>query len=104
MTVLIVLLAALVAVLYLAIAAVLLRRYLGSREIGFAWLGMAVVVWPLLSRLLQLLIGRLGSGPFATRGEFLVTLTYAREIVGLVLLFVAVFSLSKTSQPTVRSA
>src|SRR5439155_12761152 len=34
------------------------------------------------------------SGPFVTRGEFLVTLVDVREIIGLVLLFIVVFSLS----------
>jgi hypothetical protein len=55
-------------VCYLAIATVLVRRYLRTRDVGFVWLGMAVIVWPLLSSLLgygqRLFIQRVGSGPF----------------------------------------
>ena len=42
-----------VVALHLAIALLLLRRYLRTRDIGFIWLGVAVVVWPLVSRLLD---------------------------------------------------
>jgi hypothetical protein len=37
-------------VLYLAIAVILVRRYLRTRDIGFIWLGAAVLVWPIISR------------------------------------------------------
>jgi hypothetical protein len=45
-------LAALVVVFNVAVAAVLIRKYLQTRDIGFIWLGMAVVIWPFLSRIL----------------------------------------------------
>jgi hypothetical protein len=48
----------------------------------------------------RLLIHRVGSGPFYTTGELIVFITYARQIVGLALLFTAVFSLSKTKGQT----
>ena len=108
MPILTLILIALVVVLYLAIATVLVRKYLRTRNVGFAWLGVAGVVWPLLSQPLQygqrVLIDRVGSGPFATLGQLLLTLAYAREAVGLALLFIAVFFLSKTKQLTVRVA
>lgn len=34
----------------LAIAALLLRAYYRTRNIGFIWLGIAIVIWPFLSR------------------------------------------------------
>jgi hypothetical protein len=65
---------------------------------------MAVVVWPLLSSLLgygqRLFIRRVGSGPFYTIGELVVIITYARQIIGLALLFTAVFYLSRTKGHT----
>jgi hypothetical protein len=95
---------AIVVALYLALATVLVRKYLRTRDVGFAWLGMAVVVWPLLSSLLQygqrLFIHRFGSGPFYTTGDLVVIIFYARQIIGLTLLFTAVFYLSKTKGQT----
>jgi hypothetical protein len=94
-------LAAIAVALYLAIATVLVRKYLRTRDVGFAWLGVAVVVWPLLSSLLErLFVQRVGSGPFYTTGELVVFIAYARQIVGLALLFTAVFYLSKTKGQT----
>jgi hypothetical protein len=100
---------AITVVLYLAIATMLVRKYLRTRDVGFVWLGVAVVVWPLLSSLLQygqrLFVHRFGSGRFYTMGEFVTTITYARQFVGLALLFTAVFYLSKTrGQPDTRIA
>jgi len=40
-------------VLYLALAVVLVRKYLRTRDAGFVWLGVAVVIWPLVSRFLD---------------------------------------------------
>jgi hypothetical protein len=83
---------------------VLVRKYLRTRDVGFVWLGMAVVVWPLLSSLLgygqRLFVQRVGTGPFYTIGELVVIVTYARQIIGLALLFTAVFYLSKTKGQT----
>jgi hypothetical protein len=36
----------------LALAIVLVRKYLRTRDIGFVWLGVAGVIWPLVSGLL----------------------------------------------------
>jgi hypothetical protein len=84
--------------LYLALATELVRKYLRTRDIGFAWLGVAVVVWPQLSGLLTygqgLLITRVAGGRF-TIGELVIIATYARQVIGLVLLLAAVFFLSK---------
>jgi hypothetical protein len=40
-------------VLHLAIGAILVRQHLRTRDVGFVWLGVAVVVWPVVSRLLE---------------------------------------------------
>jgi hypothetical protein len=39
--------------LHLAIAVILVRKFIQTRGIGFIWLGAAVVAWPLLSKLLD---------------------------------------------------
>ena len=40
--------------LHLAIAVVLVRKYARTRDVGLVWPGVAVVVWPIVSRLLDL--------------------------------------------------
>jgi len=40
-------------VLYLAVAAIMVRAYLRTRDVGFVWLGAAVLIWPYVSRLLE---------------------------------------------------
>jgi hypothetical protein len=111
------LLAALSVVLHLAIAVVLLRKYRATRDIAFVWLGVAVVVWPLMSPLLGVgersLIDRLvrhqwvGVYPFSlvgrgqmTVGELVFSLGLLQQLVGVCLLFVAVLYLSKTRNAT----
>ncbi len=39
--------------LHLVLAVVLIRKYLQTRDIGFVWLGMAVVIWPVISAVLE---------------------------------------------------
>ena len=46
-------LAALAVVLHFVIAIILVRKYLRTRDVGFVWLGVAVVIWPLVSLLLE---------------------------------------------------
>jgi hypothetical protein len=58
-------LAALVLLLNLAVAIILVPGYLRTRDVGFIWLGVAVVIWPLVSRMLEagehVLVGRVRS-------------------------------------------
>lgn len=107
------LLAASVLVFYLAIAVLLIRKYLRTRDVAFIWLGVAVLVWPVVSRLLldplaHLAIDRLTHGeaiglfPFTlvehgrmTLGTLVVSMAWAQELVGICLLFIAVLYLSK---------
>src|SRR5579862_572636 len=93
--------------LYLALAVVLTRKYVRTHDIGFIWLGVAVFIWPLLSKVLDrginVLIERLlrhqsiGVYPFTlvehgdiTIGSLLTAIATARQFVGVALLLVAV--------------
>ena len=108
-----ILLVVLAAVLHIAIAIVLLRKYLATRDIAFVWLGAAVVIWPAASQLLgvgtRTLIDRVarhqwvGVYPFTlverghmTLGELVFYFGSLQQLVGIVLLLVAVLYLSKT--------
>ena len=98
---------ALVVILHLAIAVVLVRKYVRTRDVGFIWLGIALVLWPVVSSLLDrgqsVLLARLvnhrpiGFYPFSlvergemTIGAFFTVLATAQRLVGAVLLLVAV--------------
>ncbi len=105
-------------VLTLAIAIILVRQYLRTRNIGFVWLGVAVVIWPVVSRLLALgeqsLIDRIrfrhqfvGFYPFTlvesgqmTFGSLIVSLDLIQEVIGICLMLVAVLYLSKPRSTT----
>jgi hypothetical protein len=108
------LLAVSVLVCYLAVAVLLFGKYRRTRDVGFIWLGVAVVVWPVVSRLLldplkRVAIDRLIHGhaiglyPFTlvergriTIGEFVASVNWTQQFVGICLLLVAVLYLSKT--------
>jgi hypothetical protein len=114
------LLAALALVLHVVIAVVLVREYLHTRDVGFVWLGGAVVIWPLVSRLLRhgedVLIDRLVRGrvvgfyrfTLVERGQMsigglMASLNLLEQVIGVALLLVAVLYLSRTKsnlQPT----
>jgi hypothetical protein len=98
-------------VLLVAIAVILVRRYLRTREIGFIWLGAAVVVWPLVSRLLEtgerVSIDRalhhqsviypfsmVESGQISI-GSLLASLAISQQLIGVCLLLIAVLYLAK---------
>jgi hypothetical protein len=83
-------LVALEVLLRLAIAAVLVRKYLRTRDIGLMWLGVAVVLWPPLSVLLQLGLVRAIGG-----GDIIMYLNQSQRVIGAGLLLVAVLYLSR---------
>ena len=114
-------LAILALVLHLVIAVVLVRKYLQTRDVGFVWLGVAVVIWPLVSRLLDqgegLLINRIIRGhsvgfyPFTllergqmTIGTFLTSLHSLQQLIGICLLLVAVLYLFNTKSDSSRES
>lgn len=98
-------------VLHLAIAVVLVRKYLQTRDVGFVWLGVAVVIWPIVSRLLEagerISIDRAIHHqsviyPFSlidhgqiTIGSLVASLALSQQLVGVCLLLVAVLYLAK---------
>jgi hypothetical protein len=102
-----------------AIAVILVRKFIQTRDIGFIWLGVAVVIWPLLSRLLdageRVLIDRTVNHqwtafyPFTlvergqmTLGSLVMSLAMFQQLIGVCLLLIAVLYLSKTKTPANR--
>ena len=90
----------------------IIRKYLRTRDIGLIWLGVAVVIWPLLSHILDrremVLVNRLlrresvGFFPFTlvehgqmAVGTLVESFVLLHRLVGLSLLLVAVFYLHK---------
>jgi hypothetical protein len=111
----------LVLLLHLAIAVLLVRQYIRTRDVGFVWLGAAVVIWPLISRLLdaseRVLVARIlnnqwvGVYPFTLiksgqmRISSLITsLSLLQQLIGVCLLLIAIFYLSKTKSNSVHAA
>jgi hypothetical protein len=116
-----VILVVLALLLHLAIAVILVRRYIRTRDVGFIWLGVAVVIWPLVSRLLELgersIINRVarhewvGVYPFSlvergqmTLGELVLSLGLLQQLAGVCLLLVAVLYLSKARNNALHPA
>jgi hypothetical protein len=104
--------------LHVAIAAILVRQYLRTRDAGLVWLGVAVVVWPLASRLLEagerVSIDRairhqfviypfslIGSGQVGI-GSLVTSFAVFQQLIGLCLLLVAVLYLSRAGNHNVR--
>jgi hypothetical protein len=97
---------------YITLIVVLILKYLRTRDAGFVWLGIAVVIWPLLSRLIdrgeRIPLSRVlnhhpaGFFPFSlvdrgvmTIGDLLTTLALLRTLIGVSLLLIAVFFLRR---------
>jgi hypothetical protein len=99
----------LILALYLTLTVVLGRKYLRTRDVGFVWLAMAVVFWPLISNLIgPTLIRRLIRGqpvkfyPFSLAqngqmsiGQLITSLNSLEQLIGVALLLVAVLYLYK---------
>lgn len=112
------LLASTALVLELALAIALLRKYLRTRDVGFIWLGLAVVIWPPVARsgtrvLVDRLVGKqpIGFYPFTlveqgrmSVGSFVVSLGLLEQMIGFGLLLVAVLYLCKTQSNPDRQA
>jgi hypothetical protein len=93
---------ALIPALYVALAVVLMRKYLRTRDAGFIWLGVAVVLWPLASRLLDpVLVDRIinsHSNAQMTVGEIVTLVRSIQQLIGIGLLLIAVLYLSRTKR------
>ena len=94
---------------YLAIAILLVRKFIRTRDAGFLWLGVATLIWPRVSGLLDrrelALLGRRMNGqsvgfPFSmvdhgeiSFGSLLTFLQLLQYFIGAALLLVAVMYL-----------
>ena len=89
-------------VLYLALAVALARKYQRTRDVGFVWLGVAVVLWPFLANLARwgvaLSMQHSSHGQLAAvaGGNLVGLFDLLQRGVELLLLLLAVFCLSKT--------
>lgn len=108
-------------VLAVAIAVVLVRKYLHTRDIGFIWLGIAAVVWPFVSgflaECLRMLIHRSINGdPVAvyplslighgeiTYGAVLVVFNMTRQVIATALMLVAILYLHRVPRKPTQEA
>lgn len=99
---------------YLALGAGLTIKYLRTRDQGFIWLGLAVVVWPLVTgRLDHALIHHVVTGQLVKAtflGEplsigSLVTAIYSiQDLIKVGLLLIAIFWLCKAKSDNAGSA
>jgi len=102
----------LVVAFYLALAVVLIRKYLRTRDVGFVWLGVAVVVWPLVSFLVRpamgalfqrMIRGQIEIGQM-TVGQAAYIVGSIQQLITLGLLLVAAILLSRTRpMPSVQA-
>jgi hypothetical protein len=106
-------------VLYLLLAAILLRKYKSTGDKGFLWLGLAVVAWPLAANLLSMgaqdLLLRSQQGhlvgvfPFSLVQRKVLSVDslaacgeLVRRMVGLVLLMIAASTLLRAQDRAAR--
>lgn len=99
--------------LFVAIAWVLVLKYLRTRDKGFLWLAAAFIVWPLINSLLghgnAIMLNRLADGepvgwfPFTlveagrlTTGDLVAMFAYIREAIRSALILIGIASLHKT--------
>ena len=99
-------------VLYAAIAWALISKYRSTRDPGLLWLGVALVIWPIVSWALsygdKVMLDRLSSGkpvgisPFSlvqrnviTLGTLMALLSYLKSLVGSALVLVGILNLYK---------
>jgi hypothetical protein len=104
---------------HVALAVVLVHKYIRTRDPGFVWLGVALVIWPIASGLFdqggRVLVSRLSSGRFVgfypfslvergqvTLGEVALVLNSLRDLIGVGLSLVAVFYLCRTQKQKIR--
>ena len=90
-------------VLFLAVAILLVQTYRRTHAVGFIWLGVAVLVWPLVSRFLAVAVDHGGFGPFPITGPFVAMVQLSQQICSLGLLLVAVRHLGKIERPGYQS-
>jgi hypothetical protein len=99
--------------LQITVIGVLVRKYIRTRDAGFLWLGAAVVLWPAFTALLShpqnALVTRLASDQRVdwypanlvqsgdlTIGTFAMSINMLEQLVGMLLLLIAVFYLGRS--------
>ncbi len=86
--------------LQIAIVVLLARKYIRTRDAGFLWLGAAVVIWPVVSRLLDWskhFVVESGWLKLGHIGSFVAFTSMMQQLMGTVLLFLAVLFLTRKS-------
>ena len=94
-----ILLYALIAVgyaLFITVAILLVRTYRRTQNVGFIWLGVAVLIWPFVARTLGVVVERGGVGPFPITGPVVALVKLSQQISSMGLLLVAVLHLGKS--------
>jgi hypothetical protein len=98
--------------LYVAVLGVLVRKYIRTRDVGFLWLGVAVILWPgvrgILDIVKQSTISLLLSGQPAkwypanlvhrgqmSVGYFAASFNMVESMIGMLLLLIAVSYLGR---------
>ena len=99
--------------MYAALTGALVFRYIRTHDAGFLWLGLAVVIWPLIAGMISNLwlrsaIERLAAGqkvgmfPFTlvenaqmTLGSLMMILSYVNQLINQGLFFIAVVKIAR---------
>jgi hypothetical protein len=103
---------AIVFALYMVLAAYLLRKYKSTGDVGFLWLGAAVVAWPIVANLLgwcghaltEHFVNAHRNGRHTFRWGLGLSATlsmyfgFLQQVIGIGLLLMAVHSLSKSRE------
>ena len=83
--------------LLVAVATLLVRSYLRTRDVGFIWLAVASLVWPFMARPTHAALVYVGRTlPFRSAGQFAAAVNTSQQIVSLALLLIAVLYLGRT--------
>jgi hypothetical protein len=85
-----------------AIGVVLIRQYVRTRNAGLIWLGMAEVIWPLVSLYFRQILADIASRRFAGEndsplGNLYLIFQLLEQLVRAGLLIVAIFYLARTN-------
>jgi hypothetical protein len=107
--------------LRLVIGVVLVRKYSLTRDRGFLWLGVAVVIWPLIAMMLnsaeRMLLASFSNGQMAgvypftlvAQGQASISglvsiFAFFENLIGMALLMVAVLMLGKSREGELKRA
>jgi hypothetical protein len=76
--------------------------FVRTRNLGFLWLGIAIVLWPYVCNFLGHLIGHAIVTRYQiTIGMFFICLEAVKDIVTVLFLFIAIFYFGRRTLPNV---